>query len=81
MYTTMFGMASFIDWRGGLKTIQGIFWFAVGGFIGWPFSAALILPFLLEEVIFAVLASQEAVTELFGRVMWGCLPAGVVLVS
>ncbi|KAK6608425.1 alpha-mannosyltransferase, partial [Botrytis cinerea] len=63
MYTTMLGMAAFMNWRGGLKTAQGIFWFAVGGILGWPFSMALSAPFLIEEVIFASLSDKDAVID------------------
>jgi alpha-1,2-mannosyltransferase len=53
MYATMLGMAAFMNWKGGLKTAQGIFWFAIGGILGWPFAIALCIPFLFEEIIFA----------------------------
>ena len=28
-----------------------VFWFAVGGIVGWPFSAAIGIPFVLQEII------------------------------
>ena len=34
MYTTMLGFSSFMDWQGGIRTAQGIFWFAVGSLLG-----------------------------------------------
>ncbi|OJJ50011.1 hypothetical protein ASPZODRAFT_149450 [Penicilliopsis zonata CBS 506.65] len=51
MYTSMLGLASFLDRRGGQKTAQGIMWFGIGAVVGWPFSGALIGPLLLEEII------------------------------
>lgn len=54
MYTNMLGVASFMDWKGGLRTAAGICWFAVGGILGWPFASVLILPFIAEEVFLAV---------------------------
>ncbi|KAF2088575.1 glycosyltransferase family 22 protein [Saccharata proteae CBS 121410] len=58
MYTSMLGMAAFMDWRGGLRTAQGICCFAVGGILGWPFAAALVVPFVCEEVLLAVMTGQ-----------------------
>ena len=52
MYTTMMGMAAFMDTEDGLKTHKGIMWFGIGATIGWPFSAALVMPLLLEECVF-----------------------------
>ncbi|KAH0537021.1 hypothetical protein FGG08_006156 [Glutinoglossum americanum] len=58
MSTTMLGMSAFMDWQGGLKTAQGIFWFAGGGILGWPFSLALAVPFLLEEAVLAAISGE-----------------------
>ncbi|KAI5861936.1 Alg9-like mannosyltransferase [Durotheca rogersii] len=51
MYASLLGAAAFINWRAELRTFWGIWWFAVGGILGWPFAAALCAPFLLEEVL------------------------------
>ncbi|KAI1100657.1 glycosyltransferase family 22 protein [Jackrogersella minutella] len=56
MYTSLLGTAAFMNWREGLKTSWGIWWFAVGGILGWPFASALCAPFLIEEGIFATIA-------------------------
>ncbi|KAH1854539.1 hypothetical protein KXX54_005325 [Aspergillus fumigatus] len=56
MYTSMLGLASFLDWRGGQKTAQGIMWFGLGAIMGWPFAGALIIPLLLEEVAISFIA-------------------------
>lgn len=81
MYTTMLGMAAFINWRGGLKTAQGIFWFAVGGVLGWPFSIALAAPFLLEELIFAVVSSRDALPTAIMRFIRGTVAALLVVAA
>ena len=81
MYTTMLGMAAFMNWRGGLKTAHGIFWFAIGGVLGWPFSIALSAPFLLEEVILAVISSKEAFIDALMRFVRGIVAGLLVLVS
>lgn len=81
MYTTMAGMACFMNWRGGIKTSQGIFWFALGGVLGWPFATALCLPFMVEEVIFAVLAPTDAIGDWVMRIIRGIVAGGLVAVS
>lgn len=53
MYTTMLGTAAFMNWKGGLRTAQGIMWFGIGATLGWPFAAALVAPFAIEEVFVA----------------------------
>ncbi|KAI9783962.1 MAG: mannosyltransferase [Geoglossum umbratile] len=58
MNTTMLGMSAFMDWRGGLKTAQGMFWFAAGGILGWPFALALAVPYLIEEVVLAAISGD-----------------------
>lgn len=80
MYTTMLGIAAFMNWRGGLKTAQGIFWFAVGGILGWPFSIALSAPFLFEELLFAFLSNKDALIDAIIRFARGFVAALLVLV-
>ena len=55
MYTSMLGLTAFIDWR-GLKTARGIMWFGIGALVGWPFAGALAVPFLLEEMVIAIIS-------------------------
>jgi alpha-1,2-mannosyltransferase len=81
MYTTMLGMAAFMNWRGGLKTAQGIFWFAFGGILGWPFAIALSAPYLFEELIFACLSSKDALIDVIMRFLRGFVGSLLVLVS
>ncbi len=81
MYCTMLGMAAFMNWKGGLKTSQGMFWFAVGGILGWPFALALSIPFLFEEVVFAVFSSKDAFIDFILRFLRGFVSGLIVLVS
>jgi alpha-1,2-mannosyltransferase len=81
MYTTFLGMSMFMNWRGGLKTASGIFCFALGGLLGWPFAMALSAPFLLEEIVFAFLSDGEAVFEMFMRFVRGIVAGFLALVS
>jgi alpha-1,2-mannosyltransferase len=81
MYATMLGMAAFMNWKGGLKTAQGIFWFAIGGILGWPFAIALCIPFLFEEIIFASLSNKDAFIDAIMRLVRGFVAALLVLVS
>ncbi|KAF2760102.1 hypothetical protein EJ05DRAFT_492029 [Pseudovirgaria hyperparasitica] len=77
MYTTMLGVSSFMDWRDGLRTAQGIMWFAVGACVGWPFAGALILPFILEEFLLAFVSSSGI--GVFTRLLDGAVRSLLVL--
>ena len=79
MYTTMMGTAAFMDWQGGLKTAPGIMWFGIGSIIGWPFSAALILPLLLEDFFLAMLTGD--ISEEMRNIVDGLVRSILVLVS
>ncbi len=78
MYMGMLGAASFMNWRGGLRTSYGIFWFAAGGILGWPFAAALCAPYMLEEAFFALFSDKDALIECIMRVARGIV-AGLIL--
>ncbi|KAF2402628.1 hypothetical protein EJ06DRAFT_547880 [Trichodelitschia bisporula] len=54
MYTGMLGCAAFLKKR----TAQGVFWFAAGAILGWPFAGALVLPFVAEELLLAYTSGQ-----------------------
>ncbi|RJE19424.1 Alpha-1,2-mannosyltransferase [Aspergillus sclerotialis] len=58
MYTSMLGLAAFLDWRGGQKIPQGIMWFGLGAIVGWPFAGALVIPLLLEELAIGFIAGS-----------------------
>ncbi|PHH80373.1 hypothetical protein CDD80_1818 [Ophiocordyceps camponoti-rufipedis] len=81
MYTAMLGAACFMNWRGGLKTSRGIFWFAVGAILGWPFAAALCAPFIVEEVVLAVFSDAQATFEAFVRLFRGGVAGLLVLLA
>lgn len=83
MYTGMLGAASFMNWRGGLKTASGIAWFALGAIVGWPFAGALILPFAVEEGLLLLMSLGDTDSFLDGlrRLLKGGLAAAGILVS
>ncbi|KAL2042432.1 hypothetical protein N7G274_004924 [Stereocaulon virgatum] len=69
MYTTMMGTAAFMDTEGGLKTNKGIMWFGLGATVGWPFAAALVMPFLLQEFVFVKMTGN--ISEMAHRIFDG----------
>ncbi|KAL8946137.1 MAG: hypothetical protein Q9222_007428 [Ikaeria aurantiellina] len=69
MYTTMMGMAAFMDWRGGLKTAPGMMWFGIGAIVGWPFSGALIIPLLAEDLTLSSMTGD--ISEIIYRLLDG----------
>ena len=80
MYTTMLGLAAFLDWYDSSRAAKGIFWFATGGIIGWPFAAVLVVPFVLEELF---LSSPLGPTSLGGlmRILNGGVRSLIILVG
>ena len=79
MYTMMLGTTAFVDRSSGFRTVEGVFWFAIGGLLGWPFSLAMVLPFTIEDLYLGVLKSGWANTV--GRVFKAGVGALGVLVS
>jgi alpha-1,2-mannosyltransferase len=79
MYTSMLGLTSFMDWYGGSQIATGIMWFGIGSIVGWPFASALILPFILEELVLAALARE--VVEVTRRFLDGIVRSMIVLVG
>ncbi|KAF2773593.1 hypothetical protein EJ03DRAFT_340932 [Teratosphaeria nubilosa] len=73
MYFTALGIAAFLDWCGGLRTAQGIWMFGLAATLGWPFAAALSIPFLFEEAMLGLLNDSAGKQALF----W-CVVDGVV---
>ena len=80
MYMAMLGAAAFMNWRGGIKTSQGIFWFAVGAVFGWPFAGALCAPFVFEECFFALFSDKERFFEAFLRLTRGIVATALLVV-
>jgi len=78
MYMTMLGTAAFMDWQGGLRTAQGIMWFGIGAVLGWPFAGALVIPFIIEELILA--SVTESGIECTRRIVDGFVRSLIVLV-
>lgn len=76
----MLGIASFMDWRGGLRTAAGMMWFGISGVLGWPFVMAMCAPFLVEE-IFLFYVSGEDLLEIGRRFADGAARTVLALVS
>ncbi|KID79299.1 Alpha-1,2-mannosyltransferase alg9 [Metarhizium brunneum] len=79
MYMCMLGAASFMNWRGGIKTAHGIFWFAAAGILGWPFASALCAPYLLEEFVLVLFSDKDAFIESIIRFFRGVIAGLIVL--
>jgi alpha-1,2-mannosyltransferase len=79
MYTTMLATAAFMNWKGGMRTATGIMWFGIGATLGWPFAAALVAPFIIEEVFVANITGETGNT--LGRFLDGIVRSCIVLVS
>ncbi|KXL44196.1 glycosyltransferase family 22 protein [Acidomyces richmondensis BFW] len=80
MYFVMLGMSAFMDWRGGLRTAQGIWMFGVAATLGWPFAVALAIPYLLEELFLGWLGDKEVRIQLFWRLVDGAIRSCLVLI-
>ncbi|EXJ57264.1 alpha-1,2-mannosyltransferase [Cladophialophora yegresii CBS 114405] len=78
MYTSTLGLTAFMNWHGGTKTAVGIMWFGVGALLGWPFSGALIVPFVVEDWLIA-LVGQSNLFEAARRYLDGVVRCLVVL--
>lgn len=78
MYTSMLGLAAFLELRRGPKTAQGIMWFGLGAIVGWPFAGALIVPLLAEQVIVCCFAGSLG--ALFATIVDGVVRCLSILV-
>ena len=79
MYTVMMGTAAFMNVKDGLKTTEGIMWFGIGATVGWPFSAALILPFIPDELTY--LKRTADINGVASRVLGGALRILAIVVG
>ena len=79
MNANMLGASAFMNWRSGPHTAAGITWFGIGGIIGWPFAAALVVPFMLEEVAMTWVTTEWI--ELLRRTLRGCVHLAIAAVS
>lgn len=77
MYTSTLATTAFIERRGGPKTAMGIMWFGVGALLGWPFAGALIIPFVLEDLVTVIITRKWHDT--FGRYVDGLIRCLAVL--
>ncbi|KAL2408536.1 Alpha-1,2-mannosyltransferase alg9 [Exophiala dermatitidis] len=78
MYTSTLGLTCFMDWHGGPRTATGIMWFGIGALLGWPFAGALILPFVIEDWLIAVVGRVD-LFDTFRRYLDGAVRCLVVL--
>lgn len=78
MYTSALGLTSFMDWHGGSKTATGIMWFGIGALLGWPFAGALIIPFVMEDWLIAVVGRGD-LFETFRKYLDGAVRCLIVL--
>jgi hypothetical protein len=78
MYTSMMGLAAFIDTKSGSGTSQGIMWFGIGATVGWPFAAALLLPLFTDELTHLWLTGR--VREIADRVLGGAVRTLTIVV-
>ncbi|KAI4733119.1 hypothetical protein E4T50_16322 [Aureobasidium sp. EXF-12298] len=80
MYTTALGMAAFMDWRGGVRTATGMMCMIGGSFLGWPFAAALIAPFMIEEFMLAYFTDKQEFIDFCYRILDGSVRSTIILV-
>lgn len=67
----MLGLTAFLDRRGKNKIAEGIMWFGTGAIVGWPFSGALLLPLLAEEVLTSIFSGH------LGNTLWQVVNGGI----
>ena len=79
MYCSMLGTAAFLQKSKASKTTAGILWFGIGAIVGWPFSAALILPLMFEELNTLLLTKD--LKSMIQRTFLGVLGLVPVIVS
>jgi len=79
MYTSMLGLAAFLEFKGGPRTAQGIMWFGLGAIVGWPFAGALIVPLLAEEVTICLISGSLG--SLLLKILDGAVRCLSILVS
>ena len=78
MYTSMLGLAAFIDIWGGSKTKQGVTCFGIGAIVGWPFSAALIAPLFLDDLTYIWITGH--LSEVADNVLGGVVRTLIIVV-
>lgn len=79
MYTTMMGTAAFLEVQKEPNTKQGIKWFGMGAVVGWPFSAALIVPLMLDELFYVRLTGSLKGSLI--RIVSGVVKVATLIVS
>ena len=69
MNLAMLSTASFLDWRRGPSTAEGIMWLGLAGDWAWPFVGALDVPFMMEEAVIAYYTGSGR--EVGERIIYG----------
>ncbi|QSL66512.1 hypothetical protein MERGE_000892 [Pneumocystis wakefieldiae] len=54
MYTSMLGLSAFLKSSISERIIEIIFWFFLGGIIGWPFSLILTIPIIFYQFLISI---------------------------
>jgi alpha-1,2-mannosyltransferase len=78
MNTAMLGASVFMDYKRSSGPAAWILWFAIGAIVGWPFAAALALPFAVGESISA--AFHSSTVDLFFEVISGLARSALIMV-
>ena len=54
-------------------------WFGIGAVLGWPFAGVLVSPFVLEEIVVALVTGDS--WETFRRILDGTVRSLILVVS
>ncbi|ORX99359.1 hypothetical protein K493DRAFT_279646 [Basidiobolus meristosporus CBS 931.73] len=84
MYTTMLAFAYALQSpsvSSGSRTYKAVFWFALGAILGWPFSGAVGIPFVIEELFVKGSEITKKKDHWRSRRIYRLVTAGVVGLS
>jgi len=92
MYTTMLAFAASFKESSKKRTSYVIFFYALGGLLGWPFSAVLVFPFVFEDILLpSIKKGNKIINEKFkidnallkikDIIVYGILSTCAILVS
>lgn len=78
MYTSMMGLAAFLNVWSESRIKEEITWFGIGATIGWPFSAALILPLFTDDLTY--IWATGRINEVAARILGGVVRTLLIVV-
>lgn len=92
MYTTMLALSygfhpATSTSTGKSRAVKATVWTAVGAIVGWPFSAAMSIPFVIEQLFLtggeiAVGSARQSLTaKRWGTMIWAIALGATVAVS